>query len=209
MTAATPGGTPDDTPDGTPTTPPHRSLLSRLDAALTAPDATSTERALGYGTALVGAALAVVLAVAPGDGAGLAVWQVALLALVGFDLFGGVVVNATVTGSRRFHAPGASRRGLVTFTAVHVHPLVVAALVPGLPWSTALVTYAGILGVVAVVALLVPPAVRAPVAFAGAAVLVALLVTVLAPEPWVAWVGPLLVLKLVLSHALPHAPAPA
>ncbi|OLT54621.1 hypothetical protein, partial [Cellulosimicrobium sp. CUA-896] len=162
MTAATPDGTPDDTPDGTPTTPPHRSLLSRLDAALTAPDATSTERALGYGTALVGAALAVVLAVAPGDDAGLAVWQVALLALVGFDLFGGVVVNATVTGSRRFHAPGASRRGLVTFTAVHVHPLVVAALVPGLPWSTALVTYAGILGVVAVVALLVPPAVRAP-----------------------------------------------
>ncbi|WP_069387678.1 hypothetical protein [Cellulosimicrobium cellulans] len=188
------------TPDGTSTTPPHRTLLGRLDAALTAPDATGPERALGYGSALVGAALAVLLAVR----ADLDAWQVALLALVGFDLFGGVVVNATVSGSRRFHAPGTPRRGLVTFTAVHVHPLVVAALVPGLPWSTALVTYAGILAVVVVVAVLVPDAVRAPVAFAGAAVLVALLVTVLAPEPWVAWVGPLLVLKLVLSHALPH-----
>lgn len=196
------------TPDGTSTTPPpRRTLLGRLDAALTAPDATGPERALGYGTAVVGAALAVVLAVAPVDGTDspdLAAWQVALLALVGFDLFGGVVVNATVTGSRRFHAPGTPRRGLVAFTAVHVHPLVVAALVPGLPWSTALVTYTGILAVVVVVAVLVPDAVRAPVAFAGSAVLVALLVTVLAPEPWVAWIGPLLVLKLVLSHSLPH-----
>ncbi|WP_222843951.1 hypothetical protein, partial [Cellulosimicrobium sp. CUA-896] len=108
----------------------------------------------------------------------------------------------------RFHAPGASRRGLVTFTAVHVHPLVVAALV-----GPAVVDGARHLRG--------DPrrgrrrrAARAPcragaVAFAGAAVLVALLVTVLAPEPWVAWVGPLLVLKLVLSHALPHAPAPA
>jgi hypothetical protein len=181
--------------------------LQRLDAALTAPDATSAERALGYGTALVGAALVVALAVAPATGADLAGWQVALLALVGFDLFGGVAVNATVSGSRRFHAPGTPRHRLVAFTAVHVHPLVVAALVPGLPWSTALVTYAGILAVVAVVALLVPGALRAPVAFAGAAVLVALLVTVLAPEPWVAWIGPLLVLKLVLSHALPHPAA--
>lgn len=193
------------TPDGTSTTPPpRRTLLGRLDAALTAPDATGPERALGYGTALVGAALAVVLVAVPADRPDLAAWQVALLVLVGFDLFGGVVVNATVTGSRRFHAPGTPHRGLVAFTAVHVHPLVVAALVPGLPWPTALVTYAGILAVVVVVAVLVPDAVRAPVAFAGSAVLVALLVTVLAPEPWVAWIGPLLVLKLVLSHSLPH-----
>lgn len=184
------------------TATPRATVLGRLDAALTAPDATGTERTLGYGTALVGAVLALVLAVR----ADLDVWQVALLTLVGFDLFGGVVVNATASGSRRFHAPGTPRHRVVVFTAVHVHPLVVAALVPDLPWPTAVVTYAGVLAAV-VLAVLVPDAVRAPVAFAAAALLVALLTTVLAPEPWVAWVGPLLVLKLLLSHALPHPAA--
>lgn len=78
-------------------------------------------------------------------GADLVFWTVIILALVGFDVFGGVVVNATPSGSRRFHGPDTPRWSGLGFVVFHIHPLSLALLVPDeMPWPTAIVAYAGV-----------------------------------------------------------------
>ncbi|MDO5094658.1 MAG: hypothetical protein Q4D79_14795 [Propionibacteriaceae bacterium] len=173
----------------------------RLDEALIAPNATNGERLLSYGAAILGAGFAAVLAIT----AGLPWWTTIVLTLMGFDLFGGVVVNATPSGSRRFHSVGRPRWAELGFVAGHVHPLLLAVLTPAMPWSTAAVTYGGI--VLASALIVLSGALRQASAFALAALLLAPLVSIIPTEPVVAWVAPLLVIKLLLSHLLPHAPS--
>ena len=75
---------------------------------LIAPGATGAETALGYGAALCGSVAMIVLALH----ADLSVLQTAVLTLMGFDLCGGAVVNATRAAGRRFHL---TRDSLVGF----------------------------------------------------------------------------------------------
>lgn len=169
----------------------------RLDEALIA---TNGERLLGYGAAIMGAGFAAALAIT----AGLPSWAAIVLTLMGFNLFGGGVVNATPSGSRRFHSAGRPRWAGLGFVAGHVHPLLLAVLTPAMPWSTAAMTYGGI--VLASALIVLSGALQQASAFALAALLLAPLVSILPAEPVVAWVAPLLVIKLLLSHLLPHAP---
>lgn len=168
---------------------------------LTAPNATSAERLLGYGAGVAGAAIAGALAIA----AELPALPTIILIVVGFDLLGGVVVNATPSGSRRFHTPGTPRWQPLGFVAAHVHPFVLALVLPEMQWTTAIVAYAGIV-FAAVLVILAPEALREPIAFASAAIVTLVCTSVLLPGAVVAWVAPLLVIKLLLSHLLPHAP---
>jgi hypothetical protein len=174
------------------------SAAARVNAALVAPGATAAESALCYGAAAAGA----VLAATGAAGAGLPPWPVAVLAVVAFDLVGGAVVNATPAASRRFHGPAGSDRRRLAFVAGHVHLFVLALTVPGFGWAAAALTYGLVLaGAVAVLA--APRPLRRPVAFAvtavgGPAALLA------APVPAVlAWVTPVLMVKLLLGHLLP------
>ncbi|ASR34248.1 hypothetical protein BAY61_03735 [Prauserella marina] len=172
---------------------------SRLNAVLVAPGASPAELRLSYGAAVSGLAFAAALALANG----LNVLQAGVLLVLGFDLVGGVVVNATTAASRRFHGAGSSRWRPILFVAAHGHLLVVAALFPGLSWPTAAALYLGTLAS-AVLVVLVPPHLRAPVAFAGAAALLILATALLSVPAELAWISPLLTVKLLLAHLLRH-----
>jgi len=176
---------------------------ARLNAVLVAPGATAAESALCYAAAVGGGALGTVMAA----GAGLPPWSVALLALVGFDLVGGAVVNATAAGSRRFHGPGRRDGHRLAFVAAHVHPFVLALAVPGYGWGAAALTY-GLVVAGAVAVLAVGPPLRRPVAHAATALGV-LAALVVAPVPvFMAWVAPVLMVKLLLGHLLPGGREP-
>lgn len=101
-------------------------MSSRIGALLIAPGATGAETAPGYGAALCGSIAVIV----PALHADLSALQTAVLALMGFDLCGGAVVNAARTAGRRFHCPEQSARRSLIFCAAHIHTLVPAAVFP-------------------------------------------------------------------------------
>ncbi|UMG94399.1 hypothetical protein [Nocardioides sp. TF02-7] len=127
-----------------------------------------------------------------------------------------VVANSLEPAKRLYHqraASGASVvervvRNHVAFSALHLHPFLVAALFPGAGWAWAAGWYvAAVLGVGLVVVL--PLHLKRPAAMglATLAVLVAAVPGGLGPEA-IGWLGPVLVLKLVVAHAVPErAPA--
>jgi hypothetical protein len=171
-----------------------------IDETLIAPGATPGERLLGYGAGVAGALFAGCLAAH----AGFSFWALLLVAAVGFDVFGGIVVNATRSGSRRFHGPNTRKWSALGFVAAHVHPFVLALLLPQeMPWLTAIVMYSGI-ALATVLVILAPEALRQPVAFAAAALLIAMAASVFPTAPVIIWILLLLIVKLLLSHLLPH-----
>lgn len=174
------------------------SAAARVNAVLVAPGATAAESALCYGAAAAGAVVAATAAA----GAGLPPWPVAVLAVVAFDLVGGAVVNATPAASRRFHGPAGSDRRRLAFVAGHVHPFVLALTVPGFGWAAAALTYGLVLAGAAAVVAVAPP-LRRPLAH-GVVALGTAGALVIAPVPAVlAWVTPVLMVKLLLGHLLP------
>lgn len=143
-------------------------------------------------------------------------WQWALVLVVAVDVVGGVAANALATAKRQYHGPtsasGAAARVLrhpVAFTAAHVHPFVLALVLPGGAWPWAAFWYACcVTGVAAVHA--APLHLARPVAFAVLGTLLVAAPLVDAPAG-LAWFGPLLACKLVAAHAVreePYRPAP-
>lgn len=145
-------------------------------------------------------------------------WHYLLGAVIALDVGGGVVANTLGTAKRLYFGPlrqpASLRARLLTstigFTALHLHPLVIAGLYPGGQlWWGALWYGVALLGVAAV--RLAPLYLARPVAmlvFAGAMLLQSVLA---APAGW-AWFVPLFLAKLVLAHAVreePYRPAPA
>lgn len=61
-----------------------------------------------------------------------------LAALIGADLFGSVWVNFTPSATRWYHGRGQGARGPLTFSALHIHPFLVAALYRDRDWRFAL-----------------------------------------------------------------------
>lgn len=172
--------------------------LDRLHATLVAPGATAVELALGYGAGAIGA----VLGLAIGMRHDAAPVLLVVLALIGFDLLGGAAVNAMPSASARFHGRAGGRRHRLVFVALHGHVLLLALLVPALSWATALVLYAAVLAA-AVLVEVAPPSLRRPIASAAAGLVIAVAVALLVVPPVVAWVVPLLAVKLLLGHLVP------
>ncbi len=172
---------------------------ARVNAALVAPGASTPEITLSYVAAGAGAALAALSA----HRAGLAPLPVAVLTVVAFDLVGGAVVNATASAKRRFHGPGHGPGRRLGFVAGHVQPFLLALLVPGFGWTAAAIAYGlALAGAVAVLA--AGPHIRRPLAFA-ITVLGTVVAHLAAPVPaFLAWVTPVLLVKLLLGHLLPE-----
>ena len=171
---------------------------------LIAPGATGAETALGYGAALCGSVAMIVLALH----ADLSVLQTAVLTLMGFDLCGGAVVNATRAAGRRFHCPEQRARRSLLFCAAHIHILVLAAIFPLFSMTTAVQFYIGLVASCAA-ARCAPPRLRSPIAYATATVL--LMTWNIAPPlagavlpPYIAWVLPVMTIKLLLAHLVPR-----
>jgi hypothetical protein len=144
-------------------------------------------------------------------------WQWLLVLVLSVDVAGGVPANALATAKRFYHSPAPDDvprtallvRNHVAFSALHLHPFLVVALLPDATvlWATAWYVIA-LSGTAAVVA--APLYLRRPLAAGW--VTVALVATPLIDAPaglW--WLGPVLVLKLVTAHAVreePYRPVP-
>lgn len=176
--------------------------------------ATRLERLLPTVTGLAGIGLLAGYAAATGN-LDWSWWQYVLAAILVFDLVGGVVTNALNSAKRFQHADRVAVprrtaslvRNHVLFTAIHVQPILIAALFPGtgLWWGVAwyAVTLAAVVAVRAV-----PLYLRRP-----SAMLVVALVPMVAsvtPHPdGFAWLPTILIVKLVLGAVReePYRPA--
>ena len=136
-------------------------------------------------------------------------WQTALVAVLAVDLVGGVVANGLDAAKRFYHADPPARPGRLArlaldpaaFAAGHVHPFVLAWAFPSVGWGWAAAWYLACLAGALLVSR-TPRYLARPTAL-GVTV-VALLAGPGAGE--LSWVGPVLVLKLVLAHAVPEVP---
>ena len=147
------------------------------------------------------------------------VWQYAVAAVLAFDVCGGVVANGLNSAKRDHFAPSSAVEDLWLgrvvrrprlFTALHVHPVVVAALFPGASWWWGVSWYAVTLMSVVLVSR-VPLYLARPVAL-GVCVCTVLASAWVAGPDGLAWLPVVMVLKLTLAHAVreePYRPADA
>jgi hypothetical protein len=137
-------------------------------------------------------------------------WLVAVVVIV--DVCGGVVANSLGTAKRFYSPAGPSRtndmrpllaRSHLLFAAAHVHPFVVAVLWDGHWWWATLFYATSVCGVALVRHL--PLYLERPAAMAVAVVSVFAAAGPPAPAG-LGWLGPALVLKLVVAHSVTEAP---
>lgn len=180
-------------------------LLERLTAFLIAPHATAGEIVLGYGAALCGSGAMIMLALH----ADLSALQTAVLALMGFDICGGAVVNATRAAEQRFHHAGNPAWRSVSFCAAHIHPLILAAVFPIFPMKAATIFYAGMVASCGVIRY-TPAHLRSPIAYAATTMLLMAWIILLPCAgiilpPYLDWMFPVMTIKILLAHLVPRS----
>jgi hypothetical protein len=176
---------------------PRAGMLGAWDRFV-GPGATAVENALFIGATAVGAAWVVAYGLlGPVNWSG---WQIAVLALVGGDLLGGAVANASRPTRRWYHRPGQGVRQHLAFTASHV---TYVALIGWLFLDLDIPYIVGVSAALLVSAMAVlraPLPLRRPVA--AGLVATAALAGALTGPPSLAWFLPVLWLKLILGHAV-------
>lgn len=185
---------------------PRNGWQGQLDR-LIGPGATTAELALQFLPA-VGGAIA-----APLYAATLPVaWsplQLGLISLLGFDLVGGVLTNATAAAKRWYHCPGQGWQQQMTFVCIHlIHIGLVALLFRGTDWFF----FAGVSSYLLLAAGLIlasPLYLQRPIALGlyGLALLGDRYLFV--PTPGLEWFLSLFFLKLLVSHLLNETAYPS
>jgi hypothetical protein len=173
-------------------------------------DASALERRLVWLSAGVGAAVVAYDSIS--SDLAWSWWQWVLAVFVVVDVVGGVTANSLGSAKRLYagSAPRGSSLGRrfvlnhVVFAAAHVHPFVAVAVFGDGQWRWAFFWYvATLLAVVAVRR--VPVYLQRPVALGVCACLVVFHDTFIGPAG-MAWLGPVLVLKLAVAHSVVEAP---
>lgn len=144
-----------------------------------------------------------VVAYALWAGLGWSALQLVVVAVLAFDIGGGVPANASNCAKRWYHRPGQGFWEHFAFPLIHVHPFVLALLFPGFGWGTAAVVYVYLL-VAAIVVLLSPLYLKRPVAFVLYSVALLGGLYALGVPPGLEWFVPLFFLKLLVAHLLPE-----
>lgn len=168
------------------------------------PGATQAELALQFGAAGFAALLAPLYAAAV-VGAGSPWWKYALCAVLAFDVVGGIVTSATVSGHRWFHRAQRTRGDHVLFAALHgVHLAVVWGVYLNHAALWLPITFAMLLvGTAAIV--WTPPYMQRPVSLLVYAVAVWVVAALPAWPAGMSWFLPLFYLKLFVAY-LPCPP---
>ncbi|MDJ0859601.1 MAG: hypothetical protein QNI90_15200 [Dinoroseobacter sp.] len=183
--------------------------------ALVGSGASSAERLMGYG----GAALLTVLLTCfayLNDAPVTTWWQWAVLVFFAYDIGGGAVANMLNSCKRFYHSPPKPAEGRIVraakdvrvFTAIHIHPIVAAALLGG-SVANAVIWYV-LLQLAVWTVLLAPLYLRRPLA--TLLTISALIVesNLLPLGPGLEWFLPCLFIKMVMGHAVqeePYAPS--
>ena len=134
------------------------------------------------------------------------VWQLLAIAILGFDLVGGVLTNATSAAKRWYHRPGQGWRQHLGFTSVHLsHIGWVALLFRG---SDALffVSVSSYLLLATGLIMASPLYLQRPIALGLYGLVLMGDRYLLVPTPGLEWFLPLFFLKLLISHLLKESP---
>jgi hypothetical protein len=139
-------------------------------------------------------------------------WAAALAGLIGFDVAGGAVCNATLTTKRWYHRIETGWRAKVAFVIPHLGYVALIAWLwrgrTGFDWGYfAVFSVALAAGCAAV--LIAPKRLAAPVAFAAFLAALTMITLVAGVTPGLEWFAPGLLLKLLVGHLVPPEPAPA
>lgn len=129
--------------------------------------------------------------------------QLTVVALLAFDIGGGVPANASNSAKRWYHRLGQGFREHFAPPLAHVHPFVLALMFPGFGWGAATMIYAYLL-VAAIVILLTPLYIKRPVALVLYCVALLAGLYALGVPPGLEWFVPLFFLKLLVAHLLPE-----
>jgi hypothetical protein len=141
-----------------------------------------------------------------GAQSGMSVALALVLALVAFDVFGGVVANACGAAKRWYHRPGVSWRPHIGFVLAHgLHVFIVAWLFRAADWGYFAAVY-GYLVAAALVVVATPLYLRRPVAMVAYLGGVLLVLYGFGATPGLEWFAPAFFLKLLVCHLVPEAP---
>lgn len=133
--------------------------------------------------------------------------QCAVVALVGLDLIGGVLTNATNAAKRWYHRPGPGvRRSRLLFVSAHLlHLLAVGLIVLPADWRWTLGNGALLLAGAALVEF-APLHLKRPVSMIALTAAVVVNLFWLEVPLALGWFAPLFFLKLLVCHLVPEAP---
>ncbi|MGD1855008.1 MAG: hypothetical protein ACFB2W_12245 [Leptolyngbyaceae cyanobacterium] len=133
-------------------------------------------------------------------------WQLGAIAILGFDLVGGVLTNATAAAKRWYHRPGQDGRQHMSFVSMHLFHIGLVALLfrggDGLFFvgvSSYLLLAAGLI-------LASPLYLQRPVALGLYGLVLVCDRYLFTPTPGLEWFLPLFFLKLLISHLLKESP---
>jgi hypothetical protein len=132
--------------------------------------------------------------------------QYILVALIAFDMVGGIVTNAASSAKRWYHRPGQGFKEHFSFIALHIgYIFLVAGLFRSMDWVYFGVL-SGLLLLAAWIVLSAPLYLQRPLAF-GMVVLAFLINSYgFSPTHGLEWFIPFLFFKLIASHALREEP---
>ncbi len=182
---------------------PRSGFLGCLDR-ITGPEATTAELLVQFIPPLIFALVAPIYAQT------LSVdwtpWQLGLISLLGFDLVGGVLTNATSSAKRWFHRAEQTWRHHLAFVSIHImHIFLVAILFRGLDWDFCLIVSSYLI-VSSVLILQTPLYLQRPIAFGLYGLALLGNSYLFAPTVGLEWFLPLFFLKILISHLLKEAP---
>ena len=133
-------------------------------------------------------------------------WQLGLIGILGFDLVGGVLTNATAAAKRWYHRPSQGWQQHMTFVTVHLfHVGLVAILFRGGD-ARFFVGVSGYLLLAAGLILRSPLYLQRPIALGLYSLALLGNLYLFAPTPGLEWFLPLFFLKLLISHLLNEMP---
>lgn len=132
--------------------------------------------------------------------------QLGLISLLGFDLVGGVLTNATSSAKRWFHREGQTWQHHLMFVSIHiVHIFLVALLFRGSDWVFFAIASSYLIGS-SILILQTPLYLQRPVAFGLYGLALLGNSYLFAPTVGLEWFLPLFFLKILISHLLKEAP---
>ncbi len=133
-------------------------------------------------------------------------WQLGLISLLGFDLVGGVLTNATSSAKRWFHRPGQTWQHHLGFVSIHIiHIFLVALLFRNSDWNFFLIVSSYLMGA-SILILQTPLYLQRRVALGLYGLALLGNSYLLKPTVGLEWFLPLFFLKILISHLLKEAP---
>ncbi|NOZ72003.1 MAG: hypothetical protein GXP38_08820 [Chloroflexi bacterium] len=173
--------------------------------------ATRAEQLLAWVTSLAGVVLYIYFYLE--DALSWTWWQYLLAAIIAFDVVGGVVANSLNSCKRFYHTPPKSEeppytavfKNHLVFSALHVHPLVIALVYGNGDYFNGVFWYVTLL-IATLVILKAPLYLQRPLSFFAIIMSLLLNLYVVAPIRGFEWFVPALFMKIVYGHLVREEP---